>query len=160
MTPRAKISRSTTKNHQNRRISMKTLVPLIIIIFAAIIGCNSNPVQPDQPIQPNPAVLRAINVPPVIYDQSEGQLYFAAKPIYETTNGLTADSMWVNLQLFFQGSALNPIVVLPPKPQPCYWKTATPPADSVDAIICYKWQVGGIWKDTIVKIGLPIIAQP
>lgn len=135
-------------------------IALVALLLVAAFGCSEkNPTAPTIPPATTAATFLGVDFLQPVYDLSDGQLYFAGLPRFMHPENVAGDTMFVNVNLFYDHAAVGSLV-LAPKPQPCYWTAACVPADSLTALICYKWLVGTAWSETTWVISRPVVAQP
>lgn len=135
-------------------------IAMVVLLLVAAFGCSEkSPTAPTAPTMTTAALFTGIDFLQPVYDLSDGQLRFAGIPLFQHPENVAADSMWVNINLYLDQAAMG-AVVLEPKPQPCYWTASCVPADSLSALVCYKWLVGSAWSETTFVMSRPIVAQP
>jgi hypothetical protein len=134
-----------------------------IIAFAvvfALIGCTkATPTAPEAQFVPTPySYLAGFTFAQPVYDISEGALYYGVVPGHTAPEYVTMDTMKVNATTSLAGAPVQSLVFLP-KSAPLSWVVTANFADSVAAVITYKWFVTE-WAETTFTIRLPVVAQP
>lgn len=129
-----------------------------ILLFVALLGCAQNPTAPapDFPVTTTP--YRGLIVSQPIYSVQDTILYFSAVPIFDDKSKVSLDSMYVNLDTYYQGS-LGQSIILDPRQNNFSWAVKTPECDSLTGIIYYKWMIDNAWKSETLTINLCVVRR-